>query len=44
MEIGIVIHSKTGNTEYVANKLKDMLIKKGHIINYKKLQLLSNKK
>ena len=44
MNIGIVIHSNTGNTEYVANKIKEVLKKKDHNIDYKKLQLVSYKK
>lgn len=33
MKIGIIIHSKTGHTKSVAQKLKEKLISKGHKVN-----------
>jgi flavodoxin len=37
MNIGIIIHSQTGNTYSVAIKLKDKLIKAGHIVSIEKV-------
>lgn len=33
MKIGIILHSQTGNTLSVANKLKEKLISLGHTVN-----------
>lgn len=38
MKIGLLIHSHTGNTLLVAEKLKDALLKKGHQVEMKKLE------
>lgn len=38
MKIGIMIHSNTGNTYSVAEKLRDKLIKDGHFVDLDKLE------
>ena len=38
MKIGIIVHSSTGNTYSVAEKLKDKLIKSGHSVELKKIE------
>jgi flavodoxin len=37
MKIGIIIHSHTGNTLYVAEKIKDALITKGHEVQLERV-------
>lgn len=37
MKIGIIIHSHTGNTLYVAEKLKDVLTAQGHIVQLERV-------
>lgn len=37
MKIGMIIYSQTGNTESVANKLRDRLIKKGPKVSVEKI-------
>ncbi|MHB8128381.1 MAG: flavodoxin family protein [Mobilitalea sp.] len=38
MKIGIVVHSSTGNTYSVAEKLRDKLLKSGHSVEIKKIE------
>lgn len=38
MKVGILIHSYTGNTYSVAEKIKDKLVKEGHSVDLKKLE------
>lgn len=40
MKIGIIVHSNTGNTLQVANKLKTQLSSKGYIVNLECIQAL----
>ncbi len=42
MNVGIVIHSQTGHTEQVANKIKDLLDEKGQKTDYLKLRVPKN--
>lgn len=37
MKIGIIVHSKTGNTLSVAEKLKEKLLSEGHSINLERV-------
>ncbi|MDD3214280.1 MAG: flavodoxin [Eubacteriales bacterium] len=37
MKIGIIVHSFTGNTLSVANKLMDALMKKGHTVAFERV-------
>jgi flavodoxin len=41
MKIGIVVHSKTGNTYGVAEKIKDALIKNGHSVTLEKVTAIN---
>jgi len=38
MNIGIIVHSHTGNTLSVANKIKEELEKKGHTVNVERIK------
>lgn len=38
MKIGLIIHSVTGNTRYVAEKLSKALADKGHAVDYKEVK------
>lgn len=42
MNIGIIVHSLTGNTFYVANKLKDKLIEAGYSVNIEQIAAVDN--
>ena len=44
MNVGIVIHSQTGHTEYVAHKIEVTLKSKGQKSEYIKLQVVGNEK
>lgn len=44
MNIGMIIHSETGNTEFVANKLMKNLQEKGHSVDFKKLITVEGEK
>ena len=37
MKIGILVHSKTGNTYSVAEKLEERLLKEGHLVTFEKV-------
>jgi len=37
MKISIIVHSKTGNTYFVAEKLKDKLVASGHSVNLNRI-------
>lgn len=37
MKIGILVHSKTGNTYSVAEKLEERLLKEGHLVTLEKV-------
>ena len=39
MEIGIIIHSHTGNTNLVAKKIREELEQKGHDVEYHRLKI-----
>lgn len=39
MNIGIVVYSRTGNTESVARKIMDTLISSGHQVTYLKIEI-----
>ncbi len=39
MKIGIIVHSRTGNTQSVALKLKDKLSAKGHLVDVIQLKM-----
>jgi NAD(P)H dehydrogenase (quinone) len=43
MKIGIIVHSQTGNTYTVAEKLQERLMKVGHSVNIEKVTQKSNK-
>jgi NAD(P)H dehydrogenase (quinone) len=43
MKIGIIIHSQTGNTYEVAQKLQERLIVEGHSVNIEKVTQKSDK-
>lgn len=38
MKIAIIVHSKTGNTLGVANKIKEQLLQKNHVVNLEHLE------
>jgi flavodoxin len=40
MIIGIIVHSKTGNTYSVAEKVNEKLIKKGHLVTIERIEPL----
>lgn len=42
MKIGIIIHSHTGNTNLVADKLRTKLLADGHSVTLEKLRLAGN--
>ncbi|HYF83661.1 MAG TPA: flavodoxin domain-containing protein [Clostridia bacterium] len=42
MKIGIIVHSKTGNTLSVAQELKEKLLKDGHSVNLEKLTAVND--
>lgn len=42
MKIGIIVHSKTGNTNFVAQQLKDELTSRGHKVNLKMVTALND--
>lgn len=43
MKIGIIVHSQTGNTYYVAQKLKEKLLTDGHSVNIERIALAGGK-
>lgn len=44
MKIGIIIHSQTGNTYSVAQKLKEKLLTAGHSVNIERLETVGGEK
>jgi len=44
MKIGIIVHSKTGNTYSVALKLMEKLTQIGHVVEITRLNVISNDK
>ena len=42
MNIGIIVHSNTGNTLSVAQKLKDILIEKGHTVALERVTAMND--
>lgn len=40
MKVGIIVHSHTGNTLYVAERLKEELIAQGHFVNLEQVRAL----
>jgi len=43
MKIGIIVHSQTGNTLNVANRLKDKLMSLGHTVNLEQVTAVDGK-
>ena len=43
MNIGIIIHSHTGNTLFVAEKIMQKLIQKGHTVNVERVKAVNEK-
>lgn len=43
MKIGIIVHSQTGNTYLVAQRLQERLVKAGHTVNLDKVEPVDNK-
>jgi flavodoxin len=42
MKVGIIVHSETGNTYSVVQKLQEMLIKKGQAVKVERLSSIGN--
>lgn len=42
MKIGIIVHSKTGNTLFVAQKLKDKLSAAGHLVSLERVSAFND--
>ena len=40
MEIGIIVHSQTGNSNFVALKLKEKLSNSGHSVDLEQLEVV----
>jgi flavodoxin len=44
MNIGIIVHSQTGNTYFVGQKLQEELQKKGHTVTLERIKTIDNTK
>jgi flavodoxin len=44
MKIGIIVHSQTGNTYSVIQKLKEKLLRAGHSVNVERLETVGGEK